>query len=174
MHEAGIATAVAAEIRERGLDPARVKILVSGGHGDPVSFDAALRAHLEGAAPGLGLGGVCIVRAPTRLVCAHCAALFPASEPDTACQWCGGPGIPRSEPESVELEWDEPAPLVPVMDWSDHGDRPGRAAVRELDAPHDHPVPAQGHGHRHAPEGPDRPDPHDWRLSTPAIAGGRL
>ncbi|HSO29177.1 MAG TPA: hypothetical protein VLS28_04695 [Candidatus Sulfomarinibacteraceae bacterium] len=166
--------AIAAEIRERGLDPARVRILVSGGHGDPVSFDVALRAHLEGAAPGLELGGVRIVRAAMRLVCAHCAALFPAIESNSACQWCGGPGIPRSEPESVELEWDEPPPLVPVMDWGDPRDRLGHAAVHELGAPHDHPEPARDHGDRHPAGGPDRPDAHDRRLSTPAIAGGRL
>lgn len=135
MHEAGIAVAVAAEIRDRGLDPSRVSLLVSGGHGDAHSFDAALRAHLVAAAPSLGLGAVCIVHAPVPRLCAHCASEFRAASAEEPCPTCGGPGIALAEPESIELAWDEP-------DHSDHepysppqrDSRPSMPAAPERDA----------------------------------------
>jgi Zn finger protein HypA/HybF involved in hydrogenase expression len=135
MHEAGIATAVAAEIRDRGLDPTRVRLVVAGGHGDLAAFDAALRAHLEAAAPGLGLWAVAIAHAPVPRLCAHCATQYRSVEAGASCPACGGPGIALSEPESVELEWDDRMP---------------------------------------AAEGPERPDPHDWRPFTLETAGERL
>ncbi|MEO8463567.1 MAG: hypothetical protein ABI555_10150, partial [Chloroflexota bacterium] len=105
MHEAGIAVAIAAEILDRGLDPLRIQIVISGGHGDPVSFDAALRAHLEVTAPGLGLDSIGIVHAAAPHLCAHCAKLFRDPAPDAACPACGGPALAVSEPESIELEF---------------------------------------------------------------------
>ncbi len=108
MHEAGIAVTIAAEIRDRGLDPSRVRLLVSGGHGDARSFDAALLAHLAAAAPTLGLGAVQIVHTPVPRLCAHCAASFRARTAEEPCPTCGGPGIALSERESIELEWGDP------------------------------------------------------------------
>jgi hypothetical protein len=107
VHEAGIATAVAAEIRERGLDPSRVRLLVTGGHGDLAAFDAALVAHLEAAAPGAGLGRVRIVHLATSRLCARCAAPFKAIDEAVSCPACGGPGIAPGHAESIELAWDE-------------------------------------------------------------------
>lgn len=115
MHEAGIAVAVAAEIRDRDLDPSRVRLVVAGGHGDLAAFDAALRAHLEAAAPALGLAAVTIVHAPVPRLCAHCAAQYRATHSDAPCPACGGPGISLSEPESVELEWDAETMRRPVI-----------------------------------------------------------
>ncbi len=114
MHEAGLAVAVAAAIRDRGLDPSGVRLLVSGGHGDVESFDAALRAHLEAAAPGLGLGAVQIVHAPVPRLCAKCAGQFRAATAEEPCPACDGPSIALSEPESIELEWDDVATRRPV------------------------------------------------------------
>ena len=121
MHEAGIAVAVAAEIRDRGLDPSRVRLVVAGGHGDQAAFDDALRAHLEVAAPALGLSRVTIAHAPVPRLCAHCATRYRAAAFDASCTACGGPGIVLSEPVFVELEWDEREA------GADEGpDRPGR------------------------------------------------
>ena len=107
MHEAGIAIAAAAEIRERGLEPSRVLLLVTGGHGDLGAFDAALVAHLEAAAPGAGLGRVRIVHLATPRLCARCAAPFQAIDEAAPCPACGGPGIAAGHGESIELAWDE-------------------------------------------------------------------
>lgn len=112
MHEAGIAVAVACEIRDRGLDPSRVRLVVAGGHGDRAAFDAALRTHLEAAVPALGLEAVAIVHAPAPRLCAHCATQYRAVDSTVSCPACGGPAITLSEPESVELEWDDGVPAA--------------------------------------------------------------
>lgn len=135
MHEAGIAVAVAAEIRDRGLDPSRVRLLVSGGHGDAHSFDAALRAHLDAAAPSLGLGAVRIVHAPVPRLCANCASQFRAASAEEPCPTCGGPSIILAESESIELEWDEPDHSVRGLDSPSQRDsRPSMPAAPERDA----------------------------------------
>lgn len=136
MHEAGIAVAVAAEIRDRGLDPSTVRLVVAGGHGDRAAFDAALRAHLEAAAPGLGLAAVMIDHAPVPRLCARCATQYRAADADSSCSACGGPGIALSEPESVELEWDDPAAAAAEgPDSPDRGDpRPSTPGAGARDA----------------------------------------
>lgn len=146
MHEAGVAVTLAAEIRERGLDPARVRIVVSGGHADPAAFDAALRAHLDAVAPATGLSSVGIVHAPVPHLCAHCASLFRAIDCGATCPSCGGPGMALSGPELIELEWGE-------------ADEPNDGAARpSLHGDHDHdPTPDD--------QGPDRPLERDPRPS---------
>jgi Zn finger protein HypA/HybF involved in hydrogenase expression len=165
MHEAGIAQAIAAEIRERGLDPAAVRVVVSGGHGDEESFDAALRMHLEASAPGLGLGSLAIVHAPVARICTRCATPFEAAFAADPCPACGGPGIAVPVPESVELEW-----AGEHADVADEHDE-GHADADEHETPDDHAVahrPAQlGRDH----DGPDRPARDDGRPS--AVAAGR-
>ena len=111
MHEAGIAVAVAAEIRDRGLDAAHVRVLVHGGHGDPADFEAAFRAQLQLAGPTLGLDRLTIVRLPTDRACIHCAGSFSAVDPDALCPACGGPGLAADVHEAIELEWDD-APVT--------------------------------------------------------------
>ncbi len=136
MHEHGVAIAVADEIRVRRLDPARVRVLVSGGHGDPDAFEAAFRAHLVAAGPSLGLDAVTIVRVPTTYLCAICAGTFLTPEPEPACPSCGGPGLSAAHAESVELEWDEPPPVRGPVGPT-HGDprhSTGRARRRTLSA----------------------------------------
>lgn len=151
MHEAGIAVAVAAEIRERGLDPAAVRLHVTGGHGDLVAFDAALRAHLEAAAPGRGLGDVRIEHVPSARLCARCSFAFEAIGEGAPCPACGGPGIAVPQPESIELEWSDAAAHLDAAVAHDHLGHPG-----------------------HGPEGPDDPSGRDSRPSTPAARQGRL
>jgi hypothetical protein len=124
MHEAGVAVAVAAEIRDRGLDPSTVRVLVRGGHGDSGAFEAAFRAQLELAAPGLGLDLVTLVRLSTARLCSGCARSFTATDPDAPCPACGRPGLTADVHETIELEWDEvPAaggPHSPLLDDSRH------------------------------------------------------
>jgi Zn finger protein HypA/HybF involved in hydrogenase expression len=126
-----VAIAVADEIRVRGLDPARVRVLVSGGHGDPEAFEAAFRSHLVAAGPSLGLDAVTIVRVPATYLCAICAGVFRTAEPDPACPGCGGPGLSAAHAESVEIEWDEPpagrGPLRPTHDDPRHSTDRGRS-----------------------------------------------
>lgn len=105
MHEAGIATAVLAEIRARGIDPGAARLVVSGGHGDADAFDAALRAHLAAAAPDLDVARIAIEHAAVSRLCAHCATPFEAPLASDPCPACGGPGIAVPVPERVELEW---------------------------------------------------------------------
>lgn len=174
MHEAGIAQAIAAEIRERALDPAAIRIVVSGGHGDEESFDAALRTHLEAAAPELGLGRLAIVHAAVARICTRCATPFEASLAADPCPACGGPGIAVPVPERVELEWlDESGGEGPSSG-------PARAEVREEphDGRHEHEIaehprardadtrdadPRDAGGPAH--DGPHRPPPDDGRHS---------
>jgi len=151
MHEAGIAVAVAAEIRERALDPSAVRLHVTGGHGDLGAFDAALRAHLEAAAPGQGLGDVRIEHLPSARLCGRCAFAFEAIGEGAACPACGGPGIAIPQPESIELEW---------------ADRASEVGAGRTHARHAHPG--------HDAEGPDDPSGRDSRLSTPGSRQGRL
>ena len=168
MHEAGIAVAVAAEITGRGLDPARVRLVISGGHGDETSFDAALRLHLAAAAPRAGLESIAIVHAPVPRICASCTTPFQAPLAVDPCPACGGPGIALPTPESVELEWlDDGTEASAEVREAPHGDHD-----------HDHkPAPAHDHGrgHRQAPpDGPDRPPTGDSRHSMAVGPGGTL
>jgi Zn finger protein HypA/HybF involved in hydrogenase expression len=108
MHEAGLAAAVADALRRHGLDregPA-VRLVVQGGHTAPEAFDDALRLHLGLCLPELDPGRLEIVHAPREAICAACGTTFTAAGPEEACPSCGGPGIARSGPESIELEWD--------------------------------------------------------------------
>lgn len=137
MHEAGIAAAVAAEIRARGLDPARVRLVVSGGHGDEAAFDAALRTHLAGIAPDLVLDGLAIEHVPVTRICGRCAAPFQAALAADPCPVCGGPGVAVPQPERVELEWAS----------SDDGGpgEAGEAGVTLAEAGHAHGVQRRDH-----------------------------
>ena len=160
MHEAGIAVAVAAEMTGRGLDPARVRLVVSGGHGDETSFDAALRTHLQAAAPGAGLEVIEIVHAPVPRICSACTTPFEAPLAADPCPVCGGPGIALPTPESVELEWlDDGAEASAEVREAPHGDH-------EHDDPHRH-----GAG---SAEGPDRPPEGATRHSIGDDPGGTL
>lgn len=144
MHEAGIAVAIAEEILDRRLNPADLRIHVSGGHGGIASFDAALRSQLEAAAPGRGFGRIVIVHEPTQRLCARCATTFKAASHDESCPGCGGPSLVVPEPELVELEWDEPARALDGPDGAPNRDpRPfvSNAFHRETGAMdhHEHP-----------------------------------
>lgn len=170
MHEAGIAVAIAAEIRTRRLDPRRVRLVVSGGHGDEVAFDAALRAHLGGVAPDLGLDTMPIEHAPVPRICARCALPFEAPLAADPCPACGGPGVGVPRPERVELEW-----ITELADGegAPAGDTTGAVAVREAPhGPHEH-----GDGTVAAGPSDDVPDggpSDDRRPSTLGPHGERL
>lgn len=164
MHEAGIAQAIAAEIRERRLDPAAVRVVVFGGHGDEESFDAALRMHLEASAPGLGLGSLAILHAPVARICTRCASPFEAPFAADPCPACGGPGIALPVPESVELEW--------AGDRADVTDEHTDGADEHADGHHDladerGPLPRDQ-------DGPVRPPADDGRPSVADDGGGTL
>lgn len=160
MHEAGIAAAVAAEIMGRGLDPAHVRLVVSGGHGDDAAFDSALRTHLAGVAPHLALDCLAIEHAPGTRICGRCAAPFEAALAADPCPVCGGPGIAVPQPERVELAWTR----------SDEGGagEAVEAGVTLEEARHAHGVQRRGPV-RGGPavEEPDGGRPDDAWLSTP-------
>lgn len=108
MHEGRIAAAVAAEIGERGLDGAELRLIVSGGHGDAVAFDDALRLHLAAALPHLDVSAIAIVHRPAARLCGGCAGAYIARRPADRCPVCGGEGIAVPTPERVDLEWTVP------------------------------------------------------------------
>jgi len=107
MHEAGLASALAATIREQGLQNRRLRIVVRGGHTDPLDFDAALRAHLT-AELGTSGAAVQIVHAEVSRQCAACAARFGSAFQGLAvCPVCGGPALPAHAGEEIALEFDD-------------------------------------------------------------------
>jgi hypothetical protein len=108
MHEGRIADAVAAEIGQRGLDGAGLRLIVSGGHGDTVAFDDALRLHLAAALPHLDVSAIAIVHRPAARLCAGCAGAYIARHPADRCPVCGGEGTAVPTPERVDLEWTAP------------------------------------------------------------------
>ena len=107
MHEAGIAIAIAGALRKEPPDGSRVRLLVSGGHGEPDDFDESLRFHLAAAAPDLDLHDLEIVHLAVDRLCSRCGATFSASEPDAVCS-CGGSSLPLPTPERVEIEMVRP------------------------------------------------------------------
>ncbi len=107
MHEAALADAVASRLRREGLlngSHPPVRIVVSGGHTDAASFDAALLLHLTIAAPELIPGQLDIIHRPRRYLCGRCGSAFSDLD-EASCPSCGGPGISPRQPEQVEIEW---------------------------------------------------------------------
>ncbi len=104
MHESGLATAVAETLRGQPLDGARVRLLVQGGHAEPVDFDEAFRFHLRAAAPDLEGVTIEIVHLPTDRLCVSCGGGFRAVSADVPCPTCGGPSLPVDAAEHVEIE----------------------------------------------------------------------
>jgi hypothetical protein len=104
MHEAGLAAAVADALRRAPLDGARVRLLVSGGHGDPDDFDGALRLHLIAAAPELEAVPLEIVHLPAPRLCIGCGREYAAVAEDAPCPSCGASGLAVPSPERLEIE----------------------------------------------------------------------
>jgi Zn finger protein HypA/HybF involved in hydrogenase expression len=107
MHEAGLANAIAMQLREArqaGLI-ARPRLVVRGGHDRPADFDAALRLHLAQAAPELGDERLEIVHEPVARLCSSCSRTFSADDPLAPCPSCGSAALPTATSEEVELEW---------------------------------------------------------------------
>jgi hypothetical protein len=104
MHEAGIAARVAEALRGAGVEDSirPVRLTVSGGHGDPASFDAALRLHLTAQLPGLR-APIEISHAAEPTICTACLRPFLRAGADV-CPACGGDGLPIARPETVEIE----------------------------------------------------------------------
>ncbi len=102
MHEAGLANAIAAEIRERGLERRSIRLEVTGGHDDVDAFDAALRLHLSLALPGLDVGAIAIDHRATRL-CPDCGVLTGPGGGDGPCPTCGRPAVALPTPEQVAI-----------------------------------------------------------------------
>ncbi len=107
MHEAGLASALAATIRERGLEHRALRLVVRGGQTAPADFDASLLAHLA-AELGAAEVPLRIEHLPATRQCAACATTFVARALDGApCPACGGPALPAAAEEQIELEYDE-------------------------------------------------------------------
>jgi Zn finger protein HypA/HybF involved in hydrogenase expression len=106
MHEAGLARGVARALRERGLDPARIRLAVRGGHHDPIEFEAELRAHLTAEMPehAAAITGVEIRRAPFGHLCPRCGVEFESERVAPACPACGVDTVAEITDEIVEIE----------------------------------------------------------------------
>ncbi len=102
MHEAGLAEAIAAEIRERGLERESLRLEVTGGSGDVEAFDAALRLHLSLALPDLDVAAIGIDHRVTRL-CPRCGPVAGPGGGDGPCPTCGGPSVVLPTPEQVAI-----------------------------------------------------------------------
>ena len=103
MHEAGLAEAIAATIRQAGLLGGSVRILVRGGHDEPAAFDAALRSHLVANLPELDPAAVSIVHEPSEHWCVGCGRTFLAVW-GGPCPDCGGPGLALEMEGSIDVE----------------------------------------------------------------------
>lgn len=104
MHEAGLARAIVATLRERGLEPTAVRLLVRGGHHGSAEFDTSLRSHLAAALPDGGAERLEIVHLPVDHLCVACGTRFQAAEIDPACPACGGASLSSMLDEQVEIE----------------------------------------------------------------------
>ncbi len=102
VHEAGLANAIAGEIRERGLEPGSMRLEVTGGHDDVDAFDAALRLHLSLALPGLDVAAIAIDHRATRL-CGDCGVVTGSGGGDGPCPTCGRPAVVLPTPEQVAI-----------------------------------------------------------------------
>ena len=129
MHEAGLADIVAAQWREarrRGVT-GWPRIVVRGGHHEPVDFDASLRLHLMLTAPELGAMALEIVHVPVPRLCSGCGLQFSAASSMAACPTCASPALPSPLPEDVELEWAGAAD--PAANIADPGQRQATTAL---------------------------------------------
>lgn len=149
MHEAGVANAIAAVIRDKGLLGRPVRVLVTGGHDEPSAFDAAVRFHLSFALPELDSDELAIVHLPAEHWCADCGETFEAVW-DEPCPQCGGLGLTVRTAETIEVEGSGWAGSSdPSID--DRGPSATTAAAR-------HAGDMEGHAGRHAAPGAPRPD----------------
>ena len=117
MHEAGIATAIAATIRERDLPASMVRVVVTGAHHEPSVYDDSVRLHMAICDPDLEVDAIRFIHLPSPRLCLSCSGTFSATDPDAPCPTCGGVAMPTMDAEMVELEWDDPA----AADASDRG-----------------------------------------------------
>jgi Zn finger protein HypA/HybF involved in hydrogenase expression len=104
MHEAGIAARVVEALRSAGAEDSirPVRLVVSGGHGEHASFDAALRLHLSAQLPALR-APIEITHAAEPTICTACLRPYLRAG-DGPCPACGGEGLPISRPETIEVE----------------------------------------------------------------------
>lgn len=107
MHEAGLASSLALRLRDARQAGVfgRPRLVVRGGHDEPMEFDAALRLHLSLEDPELG-HGLEIIHLPVLRLCSGCGAQFSAVPPIAACPTCGSPALPSTTGEQIELDWD--------------------------------------------------------------------
>jgi len=118
MHEAGIATAIAATIRERGLPASTVRVVVTGAQHERSVYDDSVRLHMAICDPDLDVDAIRFIHRPSPRLCLSCSGTFSATDPDASCPTCGGVAMPTMDTELVALEWDDPAPVG----FSDRGD----------------------------------------------------
>ena len=102
MHEAAIARAIAATLRDRALLGRPVRVVVSGGHTDPADFDASLLGHLAGVRPPIDVALIEVVHRPEEVRCLACDGTFEGTH--DSCPACGGPGLPGRMDETITIE----------------------------------------------------------------------
>jgi len=111
MHEAGIATAIATTIRERGFPASTVRVVVTGAPHEQSVYDESVRLHMAICDPDLDVAAIRFIHLPSPRLCLSCSGTFSATDPDASCPTCGGIAMPTMDAETVELEWDDPAPV---------------------------------------------------------------
>lgn len=132
MHEAGLARAIAEEIIRLDCPADELRLEVTGGHGHPDDFDAALRLHLQAALPGRDVARIRIEHEPVEQVCVACVTPFMAVAPEAACPACGGPGLSAPTPERIVVVRDRAVPRPDRPPEGDERPSPGRRATGTL------------------------------------------
>jgi Zn finger protein HypA/HybF involved in hydrogenase expression len=115
MHEAALAETIAIRWREarRAGTVGRPRLVVRGGHDEPLDFDAALRLHLAIAAPELDGDTLEIIHAPVARLCSGCGGEFLAASQAAPCPDCGSAALPGATGDSIELHWPDEVPNRP-------------------------------------------------------------
>lgn len=106
MHEAGLARGVARALRERGLRPDQIGLVVRGGHHDPTEFEAELRSHLAAELPeaASAVAHLPIRRVASGHLCPGCGVEFDTEIVAPGCPACGSDTVPEIATEQIEIE----------------------------------------------------------------------
>ena len=105
MHEAGLAASVVEAVAREGLNGKPLRIFVSGGHGDPDAFDAALVAHIVADARWTD-APIAVEHTPQARVCSACSETFAGASDSADCPRCGGAALPAPGFEQIAIEVD--------------------------------------------------------------------
>ncbi len=104
MHEAGLAGAVLAALREHPADGGRLRVYLWTSS-PPAELARSITAYLAAADPPVAVPVIEVVPRAQVRTCAACAASWPSTEPDPPCPDCGGPPLPPVHDHRIEIEF---------------------------------------------------------------------